>query len=381
VVARASGFFRPRPLLNTPLTGPGPGALPTIWKRSRVLEALPTMADPLRSPARPPAPPVVPRGWRLLRRAGMAALVAAASLAGAGCSGDDNPLAPYEGDRALDLLKVTQRFQPELQWVGGRVAAIGVNRGPRAALDETLVYLRLADDNSIGSVATYGEAMADALVASFGGTPQERLTSGETYTFWLAERAAFDAGLDSLQIDPATFVDTTMTMRVLFVGQSGGSQVDATFVVERDERVTGDQFIVRWEPADLRFRQMAIREATVGGFNRLIWWIDTPPDVSDEQITSPVTFGFGVPPAAGLRQVQPFREAGFAPDLLYNPDPPETPPAERVDVRASTYFLWATTDDWNETFSANAPGYAWIRLDICNFDIDDLYPDPGFFCD
>src|SRR5690606_12420318 len=165
------------------------------------------------------------RSRRLVRALGLTALLASAVLDVAGCSEDTYPLAPYEGGRPLDLLKVTQSFTPEIQWVGGRVAAVGVNRGTRAALDSTLVWLRVApgNENSIGSFVTVGQESASDLVLSYGGTPQDRLTDGETYTFWIAEASAVGVGLDSLRIDPAAFADTTLTMALLLRGQQGGS--------------------------------------------------------------------------------------------------------------------------------------------------------------
>jgi hypothetical protein len=277
-------------------------------------------------------------------------LLACAVLAAAGCSEDANPLAPYEGGRPLDLLEVTQSFTPEIQWVGGRVAAVGVNRGTRAALDSTLVWVRTAPGNDISSFVTVGEGMDEALVMGFGGTTQDSLTDGETYTFWLAERSAFDAGLDSTRFDPAAFADTTFTVRLILEGTNRNSDdLDVTFEIERNERLTGERFIVRWTPADVVFRRMAIRDAPTGGFTELIWHILSPED-GPPLITSPVTLSA---PPEGVVVVEPFE--GFA-----------------VDSTASTYLLWAVTDGWNEEFNPpDATGYAQFQIRSCNFDIDD----------
>src|SRR5690554_3861119 len=122
----------------------------------------------------------------------LAVMVAGIPALLAGCSDESNPLAPYEGNRPLELLKVTQHFTPEIQWVGGRVAAVGVNRGPEPALDATLVWLQAASDDDIGSFVTVGQNTAADLVQSFGGTPADSLTDGEEYTFWIAQKSAFD---------------------------------------------------------------------------------------------------------------------------------------------------------------------------------------------
>lgn len=269
-----------------------------------------------------------------------------ALLVGAGCSQDANPLAPYEGSRPLDLLKVTQSFTPEIQWVGGRVAAVGVNRGTRAALDSTLVWLRAApgNENAIGSFATVGLETSAALITSYGGTPQDRLTDGETYTFWIAEASAMGVGLDSLRIDPTAFADTTLTMTLLLRGQQGGSSaLGVRFEVERDERLTGERFIVRWTPESVRFRHLALRPASTGSFTDLIWYLFSP-EGSPPAIASPVTIGEAPP---GVDQITEF--AGFSP---------------------SVHTLWGATDDWNQSFSPSAPGYAFFRMFADNFPAD-----------
>lgn len=272
------------------------------------------------------------------------ALAACAALA-AGCSDTANPLAPYEGHRPLEILKATQSFTPEIQWVGGRVAAVGVNRGTRAALDSTLVWLRTADDgNTISSFATVGQATAQALIESYGGTPRDSLSDGETYTFWIAEAAAFQAGLDSTRFEPSAFADTTLTMRlILSRGIRGGV---AQFEVTRDERLTGEEFVLQWTPETVRFRRIAIRKATSGGFQDLIWFVDVPDDHPDG-IAQPLVIG-DVPP--GGRETTPF--AGFE-------GPREGEPA--------VYTIWGATSAWTGGFTAATPGYAFIQIRRDNF--------------
>ncbi len=284
------------------------------------------------------------RCGRRVRRGGARLLAAALVVAGAGCSQDENPLADYDGARALDLLRVTQSFTPEIQWVGGRVAAVGVNRGTRAALDSTLVWLRTAPGNAISSYATVGQETAAATIVGYGGTPQERLTDGETYTFWIAEASALDVGLDSLRIDTTAFADTTLTMQLLLRGQQGGSPaLGVRFEIERDERLTGERFIVRWTPETVRFRHLALRPASTGSFADLVWYLFSP-EGSPPQIAPPVTMGEAPP---GVDQITPF--AGFSP---------------------SVHTLWGATDDWNQTFGPTAPGYAFFRIFANNFPAD-----------
>ncbi len=305
-----------------------------------------------------------PRLGGLVGLVGLVVLLVGAAFVGAGCSEDGNPLAPYAGQRPLDLLRVTQSFTPEIQWVGGRVAAVGVNRGTRAALDSTLVWARTAPGNDISSFVTVGERTDASFVIAHGGTPQDRLADGETYTFWLAEQSALDVGLDSTRMDPAAFADTTLAVRLIFCGQQGGG-LDVEFEIERDERLTGERLLVRWTP-EVAFRQLAIREAPTGGFQGLIWHVVSPED-GPPLIESPVTIGTT---PAGAEVAIPFTD--FVRDN--DPNPPEEQGDPELDVDPPTYTLWATTDDWNESFAPSAPGYAFFRILKNNFDIDEPCP-------
>jgi hypothetical protein len=279
------------------------------------------------------------------RRPGFwAALVLVATITLASCTEESNPAAPYLGQRDLEFLKVTRSFTPDLQWVGGRVAAVGINRGDRAALDSTLVWIRTATDNSISSVVTMGPDFDRAFVESVGGTPQERVSDGETYTFWIAEAAAFQAGLDPVRFEPSAFADTTLTFRLVMLGQSGGDpNLGVQFSVTVDESLTaGIRYILSWTPEHIRFRQIAVRRATAGGWTNLVWHIRVPQD-QPASLTPPLIIGQA---PEGTQEIVEFPETGFEPTV---------------------HTVWGATDAWNESFAASATGYAWLRLLAANF--------------
>lgn len=263
-------------------------------------------------------------------------LVAAGLMAG--CDGTNDALAPYEGERPLILQRVTQSMTSDVQWLGGRVAAIGVNRGEQAALDETLVWIERADDNTIESHVTVGEGGDAGFVETLGGVPIDALDDGETYTIWLATAEAVAAGLDSAQVNEHTFVDTTITMRLQLTGRPK-PRFEAS--ISRDERLSGTQYVVSWEPQDLAFRQIAIRQASTGGFSDLVWHVVTPEE-QEPAITSPVVLGEA---PEGTQQIIEF--SGFG---------------------ASNYTLWMVTDEWEGAFSPAATGYYFYTIFASNFE-------------
>lgn len=256
---------------------------------------------------------------------------------------DDDGLAPYAGTRPLMMEKVTQSYTSDIAWLGGRVAAVGVNRGPVAALDSTLIWLRTADDNSINSPATVGEDTDIGGIEAVGGIPQDSLDNEVEYTFWIAERNAYDEGLNQSVLNEYNFKDTTMTPQLYIGGRSGGGTTAdgdpvATIRLIRDERITGDRYIIEWEEGT-PVRRVAIRQASTGGFTNLIWHIVTPDDI-DDNITSPLVIG-DIPD--NVNEVVPWPDSGFENDTVY--------------------IIWMATKDWADgTFTPSATGYAWFRL-------------------
>ena len=261
------------------------------------------------------------------------------------CSdGDDAPLAPYQGSRPLQILRVTKNMTPDIQWLGGRVAAIGVNRGPRAALDSSLIWLRTAPENSIGSWISYGQETDAARIAQYGGTPRPALSDSAQYTFWLAEKSALAANLDSAAIDGYTFQDTTFVMSILLRGKNGGEKNSkgveiVTITITRTETMLQDRYILTWTPADLPFRQIAVRKNSLGGFKDLIWHVVTPDSLPDN-IYPPVTIGVAPP---GTEEAIAWPATGF----------------EKNKVQ----ILWMSNSKWRaDNFSPSASGYAWLRI-------------------
>lgn len=283
----------------------------------------------------------------------------------AGCTDEANPLAPYEGGRPLEFLKVTQNFTPEIQWVGGRVAAVGVNRGSVAALDTSLVWLQTAPGNDISSYVTVGQNTAADLIRSFGGIPVDSLTDGGEYTFWIAEQSAFEVALDSTQREPVAFADTTFTMNLVLEGRSlGDIDLGVEYRIVREERLLESRFVVTWTPA-VPFRRLALRVAPTGGYTDLLWHVLIPEDEAGV-ITPPVVIG-ETPP--GAVEAVPFQ--GFIVDDQVNA------PDDSLDVTVPAQTLWAVTEDWEGGFSGSPlfnTGYTQFLINGCNFDVDDPCP-------
>lgn len=269
----------------------------------------------------------------------LAVLLTVAAMVG--CDQTENPLAPYEGERPLIVQRLTQSFAPDLQWVGGRVAAVGINRGGRAALDSTLVWMNSTEGDNVASPVYVRESLDADAVMKVGGTPTDSLADGVTYTFWLATQEALDTGLADGAFDPHAFVDTTFTLTYLLRGRSAGG-VSVDFSIFRDQRLLSDAFKITWTPSSQAFRRLAIRNATLGGFTDLLWHVVLPDNLPDS-ITPPVVIG-------------------------------ETPEQALVATPWSgfgtgNHVLWATTSEWDgSSFGFRTTGYAFFQIFGSNFE-------------
>ncbi len=261
------------------------------------------------------------------------------------CNNQANTLAPYAGPRGLKMVTVTQNFTPDIQWLGGRVAAVGVNEGTRPALDSTLVYLMDAPVDSItyksASYVTYGSSADTKKIESYGGTLQDSLKNDQIYTFWVATTDAFNSNLDSTSLTKDNFADTSVTMQLYLRGQSGGEMdsegnLITTVKVLHEQTLLQDKYVIEWTPTSHAYRRIGINAASFGSFTNLIWHVVTPDSLADN-IHSPVVIG--VPPP-NTTEVVPF--SGFQHNQVY--------------------MVWMVDSTWNGSFAPSSTGYVWFRI-------------------
>jgi hypothetical protein len=143
-------------------------------------------------------------------------LVAGALFTHNGCKQDEGVLAPYTGGGTpLSTISVQESvFVPTVTWIGGYVSAFGVNLGPTALLDTSLVSLMAAPDNGVRFPLTFGKVPAGTteLAQQYGGTPLTRLIEDRVYTFWAMKQEAW--GQVSSQQHLPMVVDSAATQAV-----------------------------------------------------------------------------------------------------------------------------------------------------------------------
>jgi len=254
------------------------------------------------------------------------------------CSEDSNDvLAPYQGHRALNFIKVTQGYVPDLQWLGGRVAAVGVNKGEHVSLDSTLVYLHTSESDTIESPVRFGYQCQKEKIGQMGGTPADSLIDGETYTFWVAEKDIYEDNLDSSSFDGFNLTDTTVFMGLSLRGLGGGGN-DIDISIIQDIQLLRPKYVISWEPSDSPVRTLILKEGAGPGYDDVLWHIATPDSV-DDNILPPLVVGETPPNVEDLVRWE----------------------GAQFETRIA-HYIWTATSDWNGSFSPVASGFAYFRI-------------------
>lgn len=273
-----------------------------------------------------------------------AALLALCILSLSGCTGDsEDVLAPYAAQRPLFFNKITSSATPDLEWFGGRVMAIGINRGTRAALDGTLAWLRVGAMDTMNSYVSFGQGTSLAQLQAFGGVLADSLDPDSTYTFWVATKTAYDARLDPAHpaVNAFTLGDSTIVASYWLKGQAGGEGGTASPVyrirIRRDQRYLGETYTIYWTPTTAAFRNCALRLGSTGGYDALLWMITTVG--TNDNIRPPVVLGVA---PTGVTEGTAYIQGSMIPGTVYT--------------------LWMSNRNWVGTFALNARGYAFFRF-------------------
>lgn len=256
------------------------------------------------------------------------------------CNGDGSTsLAPYEAYRPLTITAVTHGYKPDIDWLGGRVAAVGINTGQAAGLDSTLVWLRTATDDNINAFARMGvETDLNGIIAA-SGSPVDSLEHGVTYTFWIATKEAYDSGLDTAYLDEHNFAKKIQKQSMELNGRTGGQVglLDNINII-RDQNLTGEKIHIYWEPADEGFNQVVLRYGTSGGYTNRLYHVVTK-DTSNT-ILPPLTLG---EEGDNLKIIEPWEQFSLQ--------------------KGKLYFVWMSKTNWiEENFSTKAYGYAYYLM-------------------
>ena len=110
------------------------------------------------------------------------------------CS-EDNTLAPYVGSPGMSKISIESgTTTPRINWVGGYVTVLGVNKGNYPALDSSLIWLIYLGGDQIRYPIKYGQLPSGAqdLTGNYGGNFMAELIEDSSYSFWVMKETNWD---------------------------------------------------------------------------------------------------------------------------------------------------------------------------------------------
>lgn len=128
------------------------------------------------------------------------------------CSDEENQLTPYGGSPEMSLVKVEPgTFKPSITWVGGYCSVIGVNRGAKAVLDTSLVWLAKTEGNNLRYPTTFSASSSELtdLTDQYGGQKVDSLYEDRIYTYWVMKEEMWNkvSGIEGIQFVPGEEID------------------------------------------------------------------------------------------------------------------------------------------------------------------------------
>jgi len=294
-----------------------------------------------------------------------------------GCTKEeDSTLAPYAGGQNLAKISIEKlSFTPKISWMGGYVTVFGVNKGTRASLDSTLVWLVYGSGNSVHYPVTFGSLPSGTidLTTQYGGTPQSKLQEDNAYTYWVMTEDAW--GQVSGQRNKTLAVDSSGTSLVrvqndtVYVNQSSHTQhfeLLDVYINIKDVLQFGKlgkmnitqsdtsnrpliTFTITQAGADSTVSAIGLVYGGIYTVNNVVWEMiskEVRPDTTiywkNDVIHSPVVAGLHV------QGTETFVE--LAPDAL---------------KRGLSYYLWMANKNWDQqTRLRSTPNYAFTTFTV-----------------
>lgn len=291
------------------------------------------------------------------------------------CDERDNTLAPYVGSPKMSGLQVENKsYTPKVTWIGGYVTAFGINKGDKAALDSSLVWLIHKPGNAITYPVKYGELQSGAqdLTSQYGGFFQPELIEDSTYTFWVMKEDVWSV----ISSNPGKLLtlDTSLTENYSIDADT----IRLSAIIHTQQTNELDNFINIFEIS--AFGQLGvinIEQTNTSDNVRLSWTINQT-GVSDTLIAAVgIADGNQYTSASSIWEV--YSEVDDGGQILYGKHNKISAPIISGQVlnetkifveypaqgleRNKTYYVWIANKDWNGVGRLRAtPYYAYATF-------------------
>ncbi len=128
------------------------------------------------------------------------------------CGSEESGLAPYAGSPEMSSVKIESgTFQPKITWIGGYASVLGVNKGEKAALDTSIIWLIKIDGNNLRYPIKFGSIPdgASDITLQYGGASVDSLSEDVVYTFWVMKESMWEnvSGIIGAELIPKSDLD------------------------------------------------------------------------------------------------------------------------------------------------------------------------------
>ena len=307
---------------------------------------------------------------------GLAVLLAGVAMS---CNKENDTLAPYTpGPVHLNALQVESgTYTPAVSWGGGYVSALGVNRGTKARLDTSLVWLIHQAGDAIHYQQHFGVPPSGSqdLTTTYGGQPLTSLAEDQMYTFWVAKDDVWGAITSNagktLVADTSATVPTRVSGDTLYLRTQSftvkGNPIDLFINIRNVNSVgrlgiisviptnTTNAPIITFKvnqtgtpPPDTLLANIGISAGGTYDVSSVVWEVlsvdsssGTPVYWTKDVITSPVTAGQSIPGTAVF--------TAFPPEGL---------------KRNQGYYVWIANKNWDQkNRTRTAYNYAYATFE------------------
>lgn len=199
------------------------------------------------------------------------------------CENSDNTLAPYVGSPNVSGLQIEAKsYTPKITWIGGYVTVLGINRGSRAALDNSLVWLIYKSGNDIHYPVQYGQLPngVQDLTSQYGGSSIPELIEDSTYTIWVIKEDVWTV----LTTNPGKIItiDSALTQISSIVGDT--IKLSASVHTQKTQNL--DNYLNIYEISTFgRLGIIGIEQTNTSNDPKLSWTI-TQPEATDTLIAA-----------------------------------------------------------------------------------------------
>lgn len=199
------------------------------------------------------------------------------------CENSDNTLAPYVGSPNVSGLQIEAKsYTPKITWIGGYVTVLGINRGSRAALDNSLVWLIYKSGNDIHYPVQYGQLPngVQDLTSQYGGSSIPELIEDSTYTIWVIKEDVWTV----LTMNPGKIItiDSALTQISSIVGDT--IKLSASVHTQKTQNL--DNYLNIYEISTFgRLGIIGIEQTNTSNDPKLSWTI-TQPEATDTLIAA-----------------------------------------------------------------------------------------------